>query len=248
MGLLDFLKPKKTPEKSAATNYMTATTSSAPKKAPPPSAPYAQWIDPHVSAPTAEWERRLNNYSERCARQLREKKVPLFRAKFPRDGKGAYRDAFWLIACDVDRANRIYYSSHFSDTSDPQPGYPPAVKKGEYSGSLVGRALLLTKSGILCEARFEGFMTRTGGVDDREMDLYFSDVTRPIATFMGYDYGWSNRGKWQSAGSSRTEFRERYDPRGTLYNDGRSVSKALTDFVNSGGKTRWPRGFVSSGY
>ncbi len=227
---------------------------------PPVSPNFGTWVDPEVTAPTEEWERRLNAYAQKCADQLREAGVPLFRSKWPRDGKDAYRDAFWLIACDVEWARRQWAASYYHSPHEPLVGYPPPVKKGEYTGSIRATSLLLTKSGILCTARTEGFITRSGGVDDREMDLLFSDIGRPMSLFRTHDWGWNNRGRWRRDPKSDSRsygvgdlvhtivFEERYYRKTPYPNDGRDTSAALTNFVKTDGSVRWPRGFISFDY
>lgn len=44
-------------------------------------AAFDTWVDPHVAAPEAEWERRLNAYARKSAGVLRDAGVPLFRSK-----------------------------------------------------------------------------------------------------------------------------------------------------------------------
>jgi hypothetical protein len=219
---------------------------------------FATWVDPPVIPPTEEWERRLNAYAKKCAGQLLEKGVPLFRSEWPRGN--SYRDAFWLIACDVDWGNRSWVANHFHTDPPAAAGQRPSPQKGDFVGSFNGSALLLTRSGILCVADIFAFLTRSGGVDDREMDMTFTEIERPITLFRGHEWGWYNRGTWRrypkddlkvygvDAHVQSIRYEKRYSRKTPHSDDGRDTSAALTNFVKTNGQTRWPRGFISFDY
>jgi len=86
------------------------------------------------------------------------------------------------------------------------------------------------------------------------MDMIFHDV-RGDALVCDFDWGWFNEGEWQPDPRLDTQiygvdarvhsrsFEEKYrrteDPE-----PGYCTTAALSKFVDSGGKTRWPRGFT----
>jgi len=247
VGLLDFFRGKQSNQDKADVSISETN--------------FATWRDPVVAPPTEEWERRLNNYSEKCARQLKESGVPLFQSQWPKGGKGNYRDAFWLIACNVEVAERVWVAHPLFGTKNSDAGYPPPLQKGEFFGWFHGESLLLTSSGVLCVADASGCLIRNGGgVDNRMMDIGFNDIRRPLISFKSEDWGWSNRGMWRrnpkSDYSSQglkfyingIRFEEKRHRTKPYAEDGRDTSAALTNFVKTNGQIRWPRGFVSFHY
>jgi len=218
------------------------------------------WQDPVVTPPTGDWQRRVDAFAKKSARLLREANVPLFRSAWARSGKGTFQDAFWLVAADVQGASRSYVRFQPSGAKHQGRTYPPPVKEGEYTGHLRGDALLLTVSGIVCGAEYEGFLTRSGGVDGRSMDLIFSNIHRGDYVLSGSDgWGWYNQGRWRrdprsdlrvygtDAHVESIRFEEKY--RRTKEPDpGYGTSAALSSFVKGNGATRWPRHFISFDY
>lgn len=244
MGWFDFLRGKRNKSESEEVSGVD----------------FATWVDPPVSPPTEVWERRLDAYARKSAKLLSEAGVPLFSSKWSRGGRGTYRNAFWLIACDVERANRSWVANTLSG-HNAHPEGPHATKQGDYTGAFFGEALLLTRSGLLCVADVEGFFVRsTGRVDDREMDMLFSNIRRPQYALRSYDWGWSNCGRWRRDAQSNItaykvklntgsiRFEERNCRKGPNAEDGRDTSAALTNFVKTNGKVRWPRHFISFSY
>jgi hypothetical protein len=218
------------------------------------------WTDP-VSAPAAsDWQRRLDAFAKKSAQTLLQGNVQLFRSEWARNGSGTYRDAFWLVAADVERASRSWVKVKFPGEKPAGPSYPPPVKQGEFVGHLRGDALLLTKSGILCGADFESFLTRTGGVDDTCMDMIFTNVRRNDFVLDGQDgWGWYNQGRWQP--DPRSDLRiygvdahvhsirfERRFRRNKMQDPGFGTSATLSRFVKSNGAVQWPRHFISFDY
>ncbi|MDL9978641.1 hypothetical protein [Microbacterium candidum] len=218
---------------------------------------YDNWRDPHVEPATTDWERRVNAFASKSARALLSAGVPLFRSQWARDGKDTYQEAFWLVAVDGDFANRPYvkFSPGKSGGSNP-----PSRGQGDYVGFLRGSALLLTKSGVLCGADVEGFITPAGRVDGRCMDMLFHNVRRDTYILSGSDgWGWYNQGRWRS--DPRSNLRVygvdahvdsiRFDSRYRRNNEpdpGYGTSAALSSFVKNGGATRWPRHFITFDY
>jgi hypothetical protein len=209
---------------------------------------FGTWRDPEPEEPRGEWEERLNAYAEKAAERLAVQQVPLFRSTMPRDGLTTYRDAFWVIAVDVDRAARTYVASETG----------PAVGPGSsYAGWLTGTALLLTRSGILCHASGEGILTAAGGVDDHEMDMAFTRIGREESLLKTYDWGWFNRGRWRRDARSDLSlrgvpihtnsiaFQQRYFQTAPIDDAGRGTSAAISSYLNTKGSVQWPRGFVS---
>ncbi len=252
MGFLDRFRAKRAAKEVVDTRSEPSVATA--------SAGFETWVDPQVAAPEAEWERRLNAYARKSAGVLRDAGVPLFRSKWPRDSNGTFRDAFWLVACDVERAQRSWIANTLDSSEQMRlQGNPPPAQKGEHVGHLMATSLLLTSSGILCVARTEGFLTRSGGVDDREMDMIFTEIDRPVGLLRTHDWGWSNRGRWRRDPKSDIKaygldlhihtirFEEKFY-RMNPPEDGRGTSAALTNFVKTSGSVRWPRGFISFDY
>lgn len=223
----------------------------AANPAAPSQAGFATWRDPEVAKPSTDWMRRLDSYARRSARDLAQAAVPLFRAEYPRNGKDTYRDAFWIIAADVDAASRTQLCTT-PDRAHRSPGDPPVPARGDFTGHIVGNALLLTKTGILCAAGFEAWFSRVGTISTQTMDMVVYDTRNDEQTMKGTDgWGWYNRGRWRrdpradrlgmTTGSMRFERdffrREVKDP-------GYGTSAALSHFVKGGGATRWPRNFL----
>lgn len=215
------------------------------------------WRDPVVSPASADWERRLNAFARKSAQTLLSAGVPLFRSQWSRDGSRTYSDSFWLIAADVDFANRSWVKFSPSALKRDSPNHPPHAKTGEYEGYLRGTALLLTRSGIVCGSKFEGFLTRSGGVDSRCMDMMFEGPQREQWMLNGEDgWGWNNKGRWRrhprgdtkiygvDANILTMQFEARFH-RTREIDAGVGTSAALSNFVKTNGQTRWPRGFLS---
>lgn len=262
MGLLDWLRgraPAAVQSRPAAGGAASANPQYGPTKR---NVEYAQWVDPKVQAPAADWERRLYSFARRCTSVLQAEAVPLFQSKWPRDGIGTYSNAFWLMAVDVELADRSWTqnSIHAPSAHDLGPGYPPLAAKGEFSGHFRGPALLLTPSGRLCTADAEGFLTRQGQVDRTSMDVIFHNVATDLMRLRSYDWGWNNRGRWRrypkddlkayglQLTSQSIRFEERQAPGANTNLDGRGTSAALSNFVKTKGSTRWPRHFASFDY
>lgn len=215
------------------------------------------WHDPAVEPATTEWERRLNAFASRSAGALIDAGVPLFRSRWSRDGRGTYEDAFWLLAVDVSGATRSYVSTQPPTERYGGPNDPWPPRRGDYIGNLHGTALLLTRSGIICAADCEGFLTRFGGVDNECMDMIFSDVRRSLYVLSGADgWGWHNFGHWRpdrhrnihayevDLHTNSMRFEERWR-RPEEREPGYGTSAALSGFVKSNGETHWPRHFTS---
>jgi hypothetical protein len=218
------------------------------------------WGDPVVASATSDWQRRLDGFAKKSARALLQGDVQLFRSAWARGGNGTYRDAFWLVAADVARASRSWVKFQPLGEKRVGPSYPPPVEKREYVGHVRGSALLLTKSGILCGADFEGFLTPIGGVDDKCMDMIFTNVRRDDLVLGGRDgWGWYNQGRWRSDPRSdlrvygvdahvhSIRFEERYRCN-KVSDPGYGTSVALSRYVKSKGSTQWPRHFISFDY
>ncbi|WP_157561361.1 hypothetical protein [Mycobacterium sp. E802] len=230
-----------------------------------PAASFDTWSDPPPRIAVEQWEQRLNALALESAAQLQSAGVPLFRSEFARDGRGTYRDSFWLIAVDVERARRGWwacdpailgqYAPRQSRASDP-----PAPKRGDLAGNFQAQALLLTKSGRLCVARCEGWFKSSGGVDAQCMDMLFRAEEHSEVSLKSHEWGLFNHGRWRQDPSSdyrrdgldvkvqSIQFEENYFNDGPRYHDGRYTSSAVADFVKSGGVTMWPKGFISFDY
>jgi hypothetical protein len=222
---------------------------------------FATWHDPVVSPATTDWQRRLDGFAKKSARTLTEQDVPLFSSAWARDGQGTYRDAFWLVAADVEGASRSWVKFQPGGNKPTGLHYPPPAKQGEYVGHLRGSALLLTRSGLLCAMNYQGFMTRGGGVDNRSMDMIFSDLRRDELTLSGADgWGWYNQGRWRrdprsdlkvygvDAHVASIRYEEKWRRNGPSPDPGYGTSAALSTFVKTKGETRWPRHFISFDY
>lgn len=218
------------------------------------------WIEPEVKPAESDWERRVNAFARKSAGLLSSAEVPLFRSQWSRDGRGTFNGAFWLVAADVSMANRSWVKFHPGRATRSSPNHPPSAKEGDYVGHLRGTALLLTRPGNLCSADFEGFFTRSGGVDNRSMDMIFSNVRRNSYVLSGSDgWGWYNMGRWRSDPRSNLRvygvdahvqsirFEERYR-RAKEPDPGYGTSAALSSFVKGDGATRWPKHFASFDY
>ncbi len=230
-----------------------------------PAASFDTWVDPVVDATGEKWLHDLTEFGRQCASQLQSAGIPLFQSEFARSGVDTYRDAFWLIAVDVECGDRWWYAANPS-VWVPRLGEgrrasdPPVAQQGDFSGRFGGTALLLTRSGICCAASVEGFFNRlTGKVNDRHMDMLFHVSDNQESTLKYEDWGSHNHGQWRQNPSS--DYRRdgvdiriqsiRFDE--DYFNDGPIVAgsgtvAALTTFVNSGGQTTWPRGFISFDY
>lgn len=215
------------------------------------------WRDPVVSPASADWERRLNAFARKSALALQHAEVPLFRSQWSRDGHGTYADAFWLVAADVDYADRCWVKFSPGEPKRQSPNHPPPARTGEHLGRFRGTALLLTKSGIVCGSKFEGFLTRAGQVDGRCMDVMFESPQREQWMISGQDgWGWNNKGRWRrdpksdlkvygvDAHINSIRFEGRFY-RTKETDPGFGTSAAISNFVKTNGQTRWPRGFIS---
>lgn len=248
MGIMDWILGK--------------SSDTAVERTSPSESDFGRWEDPPGESPASDWERRLFGYARKCALQLEAAAVPLFRSKWPRSGVDTYVDSFWLIALDVERASRSWHenSIHSPSAYDSGPGHPPIAGKGDFTGFFRGPALLLTKSGKLCTARTEGFLSREGGVNNRSMDLLFHDIAVDVGQLQRYDWGWSNRGRWRrypkddlkayglQLTTQSIRFEERQASGANSNTDGRGTSAALSSFVKTNGSIRWPRHFVTFDY
>jgi hypothetical protein len=221
---------------------------------------YAQWVDPPAVPTSTEWSRRLYAYARKCAAQLDQANVPRFRSQWPRGGAGTYVDGFWLVAVDVERADRCWYENVIHREASRSHGHPPPPVEGDLVGRFSGPALLLTASGMLCTAKAEGFFTRNGGLADHEMDTSFRDVGNDLRQLQSLDWGWGNSGRWRRSPkddlkayglqltSQSIRFTDKWRPGANQNNDGKGTSSAITRFVRSGGSTAWPRNFASFDY
>lgn len=222
---------------------------------------FASWTDPPRPSPSSEWENRLHKYAHKCSLQLKAAAVPPFRSEWPRSGVGTYEGAFWLVAVDVEQANRSWCQNIIQDNRHSQgTGYPAGPAKGDYTGHFMGQALLLTSSGLLCTAKVEGFLTRNGGLADRKMDIVFQDLGVDLRKLQTLDWGWGNSGRWRkypkddlnSYGLQLTaqsiRFIDKWRPGANQNTDGKGTSAALSKFVRSAGSTNWPRNFASFAY
>lgn len=215
---------------------------------------FAIWHDPEVLCPNTDWLRRLNSFARRSAGELLQANIPLFRSTFARGGDSTYCDAFWIVAADVNAANRTQlivppsradWVRLYGRTDKSAP------VSGDFMGHIIGEALLLTKTGVLCAADYEAWFTRSGTVDTKCMDMIFYNVRRDETVLSGSDeWGWYNRGRWRRDskadrfGTTARSIRfERDFFRRDVKGPGYGTSAALSSFVKSGGSTRWPKNF-----
>lgn len=222
---------------------------------------FALWTDPEIPVPPSEWDRRLHAYARKCASQLKEANVPLFRSEWPNSGNGTYVRAFWLVAVDVEEARRSWQQNILLGRPTVRDkGYPPSIAKGDHNGFFIGPALLLTGSGLLCTATTFGLLTRAGGLADGRMDITFKDIGVNLRQLQSLDWGWRNSGRWsqypqdnlKEGAIQLTSMSIRFNGRwnhGTNQNtDGKGTSSALNRFVRSRGSTAWPQNFASFDY
>lgn len=231
-----------------------------------PAASFDTWIDPAVGETGEQWRQNLIKFGRESAEQLHASGVQLFQSEFSRSGVDTYRDAFWLIAVDVECGRRSWWAAAPS-VWVPKLGAgrrasdPPVAQQGDFSGNFQGTALLLTKSGICCVATIEGFLNGPSGrVNDLRMDMLFHKSDNEESTLKLHDWGLHNRGQWRQDPSSdyrrdgvdikiqSIRFDEDYFNDGPRFEDGSGTVAALTNFVNSGGTTTWPSGFISFDY
>lgn len=218
----------------------STSRSSAAKKAMPR---FDEWRDPEIRPTHGEWQDRLDRFAAKSARQLSQAGTPLFRCEHPRDGGRTFRDAFWLVAADVDYAERSW-----------------DLSSREYRGSIFGDALLLTRSGVLCAAEFAGALSpSTGEAHGSTMDISFKEIRRDFSVLDGSGgWGWRNVARWRansrgimklhgvSMNSQAIQFDARYH--GDFASErGYGTSATLSAFVKSHGRTRWPRHFEKYG-
>lgn len=219
---------------------------------------FGTWRDPSVGPLQSDWEKRLYAFARKCSGRLTTDGVPLFRCAWPRNGSGTYLDAFWLVAFDVRRANRCWNKNVLNNSAKTDRGHPPLAARNEFDGQFSGRALLLTRSGVLCTADGWGFFGGSDGeVDNRTMDIVFTDVGVDSVQMQSYDWGWGNAGRWRrhpqddiklydlqlTVESMRFDYR--YRPGADSHTDGKGTSMALKAYVESAGAIRWPRNFLS---
>ena len=238
--------------------FKQRTSPSARSTSATPSTSFDTWRDPASTQPTTEWERRLNAYAAKSARSLADAGVPLFRSEWARDGRGTYQDAFWLIALDVDIATRSYVQFQPAGPKRKSLTHPPLTARGEFLGWFRGEGLLLTKSGVLCRVDCEGWLKGFGMVNDKCMDMIFTDADRPEWALKSGDWGWNNRGRWRDDPKSNLRvhgvdahvksirFERDYFRKGPMDDDARGTSAALSNYVKTNGSVRWPRGFPST--
>lgn len=217
------------------------------------------WTDPPMTPPSNANARRLHGYAKKCAGQLQDMNVPLFRSLYPRQGKDTYVDAFWVVALSPEGASRQHIRFVMA-AYKPDRGMPPATKVGEYNSHLRGKALLLTKSGGLASADVEGWLLKNGRLSDSSMDFLFHDVAYSEDQMLYEDWGYFNRGRWRPArekpyvfhGVATTgehiRFEERWRSNGENDRTGKGTSATLSRFVKSGGKIQWPRNFPDFDY
>lgn len=240
------------------TRTTTAPAGKAVTKAVPPN--FDTWRDPRVETATTEWQRRLDSFAKKSARTLNEAGVPRFRCAWSRDGEGTYSDDFWLVAVDVQGASRSLVGYQPAGGEPADTNQPPQPKPGDFVGHMRGDALMLSKSGVLCGAEIEGWLTRAGGVDSQCMDMIFHNVRRDDLILSGGDgWVWYNSGRWRRDPSRDSKaygmdlrvqsinFEEKYR-RTKEPEPGYNTSAALSGFVKSNGQTRWPRHFTSFEY
>lgn len=251
MGFLDWLGLTSQKEESVARTAPTARPHSR-RRSPDQHrlASFDTWTDPAASTGSTTWEKRLDSYALKCAEQLRNSGVKTWRCAAPRDGKGTYRDAFWLISVDVDQAERGYHRTALAGRAD--------VREGDFTGRIAGDALLLSTTGRLCTAKAEMFFPKNGHCSDTEMDSIFHHIGRDLFLLGSSGWAWSNRGRWRQTSPlkayglvmvERIEFRSKYPPYSFEGKDpGKGSSAALNSFVKSGGKVQWPRNFAGFDY
>ncbi|MXG90339.1 hypothetical protein [Nocardioides flavescens] len=181
--------------------------------------------------------------------------MPLFSSAYPRDGRKTYKDAFWIVAVNVQGASREFHHHVFGDHKNP-PGHPPPLKSGQWSGHFRGRGLLLTRAGNLASAELEGFLPRSGVPNDRSMDVLFHDVGYDEAQLLYEDWGFFNRGRWRRDRRAPTKFHglqttdwrinfeENWFNSGPRDRTGKGTSATLSRYVKSGGAIQWPRNFA----
>ena len=247
MGVLSWLRGETSAGEVTSPAGTPAVSRSAPAPTPPRtgSTRFATWTEPAVPRAVEDWERRLNAYAAKCARLLAERGVPRWRCADARNGSDVYRDAFWVVSVDVDRAERFYLQNDLFR----HPG--AVVKQGDFGGRMQGDALLLTAAGNLFSSRTELFFPRSGNHGEGNLDSLFYSPSRELLR----DSPWAglNTGRWRRlpdskvygavAHSMRSEFQGRYPP--GVWTDpepGKGSSIALSKFLSSG-RTQWPRNF-----
>lgn len=241
MGFLDRLfgrRPEAVP---------TVTMRTAPAQALEANDRYDLWVEPSLTLPNEEWARRLTSYGRRCARELAEKGLPLWRSRYPREGSGTFRDAFWVVSVDVDAAERFYVQHLLHNPS----GTPQSSKKNDFGGMIRGNALLLSKTGGVFSSRIEMWFPSSGNHEEGDLDSIFHPPS--LEHLRSSPWAGLNTGRWKAqrdaivygvpVHTNRSEFRSAYRPgawSGTKPGKGSSI--ALNKFVATG-KTQWPRWF-----
>lgn len=203
---------------------------------------YSQWLEPVLPEPTALWDQRLRAFGRRCARELETAGVPKWTCREPRD-YGTYREAFWLISMDVDAADR-----HFARWA------PPGADANVFVGSMRGYGLILTGAGGVFCTKAELWFPPSGDHEEGNLHSYFQAPTQEILS--SSPWALRNTGRWRRkpdekiygalANTSCAEFKCNYPPNSfSDDNPGKGTSLALKKFVESRGRTQWPRNFAN---
>ena len=207
-----------------------------------PGGGYAQWSEPAPLPSHEEWQRNLAKYAAKSAKVLGDRQVPLWKSARTRNGHGTYRDQFWVLSVDVNRANRLFVEFDLNGGR--------GIKKGDFGGHIQGDALLLTKLGAICSSKVEMFFPPSGNHAEGNLDSTFGAP--------GHEHlkesPWAdaNTGRWRSRPNAKargvvvatrqSEFTSSYPAGAWDRSPGMGSSSALTSFVKTG-QTRWPRYF-----
>jgi hypothetical protein len=213
-------------------------------KSPAVNTQFAQWREPTLMLPDEEWSRRLRGYAQRCASDLLSRGTPRWQSRFPRAREGTFRDAFWVVSVDVDRADRFYVNRSL--------GRGTGVKEGDFGGWIQGDALILTPVGGLFSSKCEMWFPPSGNHEEGDLDSIFHAPS--LEHLRTSPWAGLNTGRWRKQQdrsaygvdlhTSRYDFKGRY-PAGAWNNDnpGKGTSIALNKFVKSG-RPDWPRWFA----
>lgn len=213
---------------------------------------FGKWIEPSMPATSEQWERRLRAYSKKCARELTERGVERWRCPFPRGGKETYRDEFWLVAVDVERASHELWKNVQVSMPKRERGMPPQRKNGEWVGHMRGNALLLSRGGTPCVATVEGWLPTNGSFFAHNMDMIFTQIEYDSSYLKWRDWGYFNRGRWRPDRPPTTRMhgveaivmKKVFEGRGRdNHDDGRGTSSALSQFIKGNGRPQLPGGY-----
>lgn len=203
---------------------------------------YAQWVEPQVSPPLEDWDRRLRAYGKRCAWELEQAGAPMWTCREAR-GHNTYREAFWVVSVDVEAANR--YMSLWS----PQG----TTERNSFIGSMRGDVLILSGAGGVFCSKFEMWFPPSGDHEEGNLNSFFYAPSQELLE--SSPWAGRNTGRWRRrldekiygavAKTSCSEFKCSYPPSAfSGENPGKGSSIALKKFVEDGGKTQWPRHFA----